>query len=122
VLGFRLPLQADSTIVASLSPELSLAGTLRLRVEEIAATNEDATRQAAALATLVDLARGFTEPLRESAANKGLKELLKSAEVSQTRNRVIVRANMPVAMLAGLAASNDSGGAMEAEPATNASK
>jgi hypothetical protein len=122
VLGFRLPLQADSTIVASLSPELSLAGTLRLRVEEIAATNEDAASQAAALSTLVDLARGFTEPLRESAANKGLKELLKTAEVSQTRNRVIVRANLPVSMLAGLAASEDSTGAAEAKPNTNASK
>jgi hypothetical protein len=122
VLGFRLPLQADSTIVASLSPELSLASTLRLRVEEIAATNEDAASQATALSTLVDLARGFTEPLKDSAANKGLKELLKSADVTRTRNRVIVRANMPVSMLAGLAASQDSAGAAEAQPATNASK
>jgi hypothetical protein len=122
VLGFRLPLQSDSTIVAGLSPELSLAGSLRLRVEEIAATNEDAASQAAALSTLVDLARGFTEPLRESAANKGLKELLKSADVTRTRNRVIVRANVPVSMLAGLAASQDSAGTAEAEPAANASK
>jgi hypothetical protein len=122
VLGFRLPLQADSTIVAGLSPELSLAGVLRLRVEEFAATNEDAAAQAAALSTLVNLARAFTEPLSGSAANKGLKEVLKSAEVTQTRNRVVVRANVPVSMLAGLASGEDSAAATEAEPATNASK
>ncbi len=121
VLGFRLPLQADSTIVAGLSPELSLAGVLRLRVEEFAATNEDAINQAAALSTLVTLARGFTEPLSGNMANKGLKELLKSAEVTQAHNRVVIKATVPVSMLAGLAAGEDSA-ANEAQPATNASK
>lgn len=111
VLGFRLPLEADSTIVAGLSPELSLAGVLRLRVEEIAATNEDAASQTAALTALVNLARGFTEPLSGNAANKGLKEVLKSAEVSQTHNRVVIRANVPVSMLSGLATDEDSAAA-----------
>jgi hypothetical protein len=122
VLGLRLPLQADSTIVASLSPELSLSSVLRLRVEEIAVTNDEAARQAEALGTLVTLARGFTEPLSGNAANKGLKEMLKSAEVTQTRNRVVVRATLPVSMLAGLAAGTDSAAATEAEPPTDASK
>ena len=73
-----------------------LRGALRLRVEEIAPTNEAAASQAASLATLVTLARGFTEPLSGNAANKGLKELLQSAEVTQTRNRVVVKANVPM--------------------------
>jgi hypothetical protein len=122
VLGFRLPLQADSTIVAGLSPELSLSSVLRLRVEEIAATNEDAVNQAAALSTLVTLARGFAEPLSGNAANKGLKEVLKSAEVTQTHNRVIIRATVPVSMLAGLAGGDNSAAEAAAEPATDASK
>jgi hypothetical protein len=122
VLGLRLPLQADSTIVASLSPELSLASVLRLRVEEIAFTDDEAASQAAALETLVTLARGFTEPLSGNAANRGLKQVLKSADVTRTRNRVVVRATVPVSMLAGLASGEDSAVATEAEPPTNASK
>jgi hypothetical protein len=122
VLGLRLPLQADSTIVASLSPELSLASVLRLRVEEIAFTDDEAASQAAALETLVTLARGFTEPLSGNAANRGLKQMLKSADVTRTRNRVVVRATVPVSMLAGLASGEDSAAATEAEPPANASK
>jgi len=118
ILGFQLPIQADSTIVASLAPELSLTGTpsdkpsglgwltgtMRLRVEEIAPSSEAAQSQAAALATLVTLARGFTAPLNENAANRGLKDLLKTAEVTQNRNRVTVRATVSGSLFAGLAA------------------
>lgn len=122
VFGFRLPLQSDSTIIASLSPELSLKGVLRLRVDEIAPTDDAAASQAAALTALVTLARGYTEPLSGNAANRGLKELLRSAQVTQTRNRVLVRANVPVSMFTELASSENSAAQSEAEPAHNASK
>jgi hypothetical protein len=122
IFGFKLPLQSDSTFVASLSPELSLKGALRLRVEEIAPTNEAAASQAASLTTLVTLARGYTEPLSGNPANKGLKELLRSAEVTQSRNRVVVKANVPVSMFTGLAAGEDSAVQSEAAPAVDASK
>jgi len=122
VLGFKLPVQSDSTIVASLSPELSLKGVLRLRMEEIAPTNEAAASQAASLATLVTLARGFTDPLGSNAANVGLKEMLRSAEVTQSRNLVVVKANVPVSMLAGLASGQDSAAKSEAAAASDASK
>jgi hypothetical protein len=103
LFGFQLPLQPDSTIVAS----LRWTGALHLRVEEIAPSEETATSQAAALATLVTLARGFTTPLAGNAANNGLKDLLNTAEVTQHRERVVVTATLPVAFLAGLA--QDSG-------------
>lgn len=122
ILGFKLPLQADSTIVASLSPELSLKGILRLRIEEFAPTNEAAMSQAGSLAALITLARGFTEPLSGNAANKGLKDMLRSAEVTQSHNRVVVKANVPVSMLAGLAASENSATQSEAAPSSDASK
>jgi hypothetical protein len=88
VLGLSLPLEADSTIIAS----LGWAGSLR--VEEIAPTDAVAMRQAAALATVITLARGFTVMLGDNSANNGLKELLKTAEVTQKRNRVIVTATV----------------------------
>jgi hypothetical protein len=104
VFGLSLPLQADSTIVAS----VRWAGTFRLRVEEIAPTDEAAATQAAALATLVTMARGFTVPLASNPANNGLKELLKTAEVTQKRNRVVVTATLAPSLLTALSAGENS--------------
>ena len=99
VLGFRLPLEPDSTIIAS----VRWAGSLHLRVEEIAANAELAQKQAAALATLVTLARGFAAPLGLNGANNSLRELLENAQVGQESNHVVVTATLPVGFLAGLA-------------------
>jgi hypothetical protein len=98
VFGLSLPLASDSTIVAS----LRWAGALRLKVEEIAPSDEVAASQAASLATLVTLARGFTLPLAKNSANDGLRELLKTAEVDQRQNRVVVTAALTPAALSGL--------------------
>jgi hypothetical protein len=108
VFGLSLPLEDDSTIIASVTPALSLGGALNLKVEEIAPTDEVATSQAASLATLVTLARGFTAPLAANTANNGLKLLLKTAEVTQKRNRVVVTATLTPSLIAGLAESEDS--------------
>jgi hypothetical protein len=108
IFGLTLPLEDDSTIVASVTPALSLGGALNLKVEEIAATDDVAITQAASLATLVTLARGFTAPLTENTAgnglaNRALKQLLKTAEVTQKRNRVVVTATLSPSLLASLA-------------------
>lgn len=113
VFGLSLPLAPDSTIVASLAPELPKVGSLRLRIEEIAPSDEIATSQAAALATLLTLARGFTAALGDNADNRTLKELLKTAAVTEKRNRVVTTATVSPALLSGLAASGESA----AEPA-----
>lgn len=98
IFGFRLPLEADSTIIAS----LRWTGSLHLRVEEIAPSEQKAQSQAASLATLVTLARGITLPLGSNSANNSLKELLSTAAVEQKRDRVVVTANLPPSFLAGL--------------------
>jgi hypothetical protein len=113
VFGLSLPLEDDSTIVASATPALSLAGALNIKVEEIAATDEVAASQAASLATLVTLARGFTEPLSEDSggnglANRGLKQLLKTAAVTQKHNRVVITATVTPSLLADLAQGESS--------------
>jgi len=104
VFGLKLPIQPDATFVAS----LRWAGSMRLRVEEIAPTEDAAAGQAASLATLVTLARGFTLPLGESSANSSLKELLKTAAVEQKRNRVVVTAQVSPSFFDNLANSEDS--------------
>ncbi len=94
VLGLSLPLQDDSTIIASITPGLPLANSVHLRVEEIAPDENKAASQAAALATIVTLARDVTIQLADNSANNALRELLKTAEVTQKRNRVIATANL----------------------------
>jgi len=108
VFGLSLPLEDDSTIVASVTPALSLGGALNLKVEEIAATDDVATSQAASLATLVTLARGFTAPLAANSANNSLKLLLKTAAVTQKRNRVVVTATLTPSLIASLAEGENS--------------
>jgi hypothetical protein len=99
ILGLSLPLADDSTIVASVAPALPVPNSLRLRVEEIAPSEQVAVNQAAALATLVTLARGFTAPLAPDAANNALKQVLSTAEVTQHRERVLVTATLTPSLL-----------------------
>jgi hypothetical protein len=117
ILGFSLPLKADSTIVASVAP--ALVGSLHLRVEEETPSEDAAASQAASLVLLIDLARSFTAPLSSNAANNSLKELLKTAEVQQRRNRVLVTARLSPAFFSGLAAEETAQPATQADPATS---
>jgi hypothetical protein len=103
IFGFKLPLEPDSTIVASLAPALSAKGLLHFRVEEIATSEQIAAQQAAALTSLIALARGFTPGLADNAANDSLKELLKTAEVTTKGNRVQATATLSPNLLGGLA-------------------
>jgi hypothetical protein len=99
VFGLSLPLQDDSTIIASVTPGLPLASSVHLRVEEIAADEDKAASQAAALATIVMLARDVTTQLSNDPANIALRELLKTTEVTQKRNRVIATASLSPSFL-----------------------
>jgi uncharacterized SAM-binding protein YcdF (DUF218 family) len=98
IFGLALPLEPDSTIIAS----LRWTGSLHLRVEEIAPSEATATSQAADLATLVTMARGYTAPLGSNPANNSLKELLETAQVTQHGERVVVTATVPGNFFAGL--------------------
>jgi hypothetical protein len=110
ILGFSLPLKADTALVASLAPALN--GSLHLRVEVIAPSDAEATRQADALNLLLIMARDFTLPLADNAtgngiANRGLKELLKTAEVTQKRNWVVVTATLDHSLFSASAADQN---------------
>ncbi len=99
ILGFAVPIQVDSTLIASVAPTLAHVGSVNLKLEEIAPTDEAATSQAAALATLITMARGFSAPLSGNAANDGLKQVLQTAEVTRKDRRVIVAASLSPAVL-----------------------
>ena len=99
VFGLSLPLQDDSTIIASLTPGLPLANSIHLRVEEVATDADKAASQAAALSTIVTLARDVTTQLSNDPANVSLRQLLKTAEITQKRNRVIATASLSPSLL-----------------------
>ena len=122
VFGVSLPLDDGATIVASVTPTLPLAGSLRVRFEEIAPNEQEAANQAASLATLVTLARGLAMPLGDNAANNGLRQLLKTAEVTQKHDRVVVTGTLAPSMLTSLTAGQTSSQAPQATTAPSASK
>ena len=122
IFGFKLPLQDGATIIASVTPTFPLAGSVHLRVEEIAPTEIEASSQAASLATLVTLARGYTAPLGDNGANDALRQLLKTAAVTQHNDRVVVSATLAPATLQGLAQSSVSARVPESGTTPDASK
>jgi hypothetical protein len=88
VLGMALPLEPDTAFLAS----VRWPGALR--VEEIAPSETVAAKQAASLTLLLDLAKSATVGLGNMPANNGLKELLRTAQIRQIRNRVVVNATV----------------------------
>ncbi|MGC1422355.1 MAG: hypothetical protein WA354_09230 [Terracidiphilus sp.] len=122
VLGLSLPLEADSTIIASITPGLPLANSAHLRVEEIAPDEDKAASQAASLSTIVTLARGVTTQLANNSANNALRELLKTAEVTQKRNRVIATATLSPAFFSQITKSENSLTTPATPPSQNASQ
>ena len=108
IFGFSLPLEADSTIIASVTPALSLGGSLNVKVVEIAPSSGKAASQAEALNLILIMARGVTAPLADNAANNSLKELLKTAEITQKHDRVVVTATLSPSLFSGPAENKNS--------------
>ena len=119
VLGLSLPLQDDSTIIASVTPGLPLGNSVHLRVEEIAPDEAKASSQAAALSSIVVLARDVTIQLSSNPANDALREILKSTQISQKRNRVVATASLSPALL-GRVTESDNSSVSPATPDTEA--
>ena len=91
VFGMGLPLGPDTTFLAS----VHWAGALKLRIVEIAPDDSTAASQVSNLNMLLSLAQGATAQLGTGAANDGLKEVLKTAQITQHRNRVEADATLP---------------------------
>jgi len=122
ILGLSLPLQDDSTIVASITPGLSLTGAVHLRVEEIAPDENKAASQAAALSTIVILARDVTVQLANEPSNNALREVLKTSEITRKRNRVIATATLSPGFFSQITKSENSTGTPATSSSQDASK
>jgi len=105
VFGLGLPIESDSTLIASIAPALPTPhsmGALRLRVEDIAPSNADAATEAAAIDSLVNLARGISLPAADTKSKQGLKDLLDTAQVTQHNEHIVITATLPASFLASL--------------------
>lgn len=106
ILGLQLPIPDNSAIIASLTPALPLTrgfhieGLLRCRVEEIAPSERVAASQAETLRSLVALFQQISAPLADTSINNGFKELIKTAQISHRKDRVIVSASVSASLFA----------------------
>jgi hypothetical protein len=94
LFGFALPLAPNTTFLAS----LRWAGSLRLRVVEIAPTEQVAASQAANLGLLLQLARGATSGLAPTPENRALQQILEATTIDQKRARVTANASLPASL------------------------
>jgi hypothetical protein len=107
--GFQLPLPEDTTFVAS----LRFTTALRLRIEEILPTANDAERSANALSALLQLFRSIQDvqsqldpgqqpPVPQNAAAK---QFLDSVRIVAQEDRTTLTATVPVDLLKQLTAA-----------------
>jgi hypothetical protein len=97
IMGLKMPFPVDSTFLAS----IRWAGSLKLRLEEIAPSEEAAAAAAQNLQTLLFLFRGAADAMidRERVDGKDFKTLIDSASIDHRKNRTILTASMPLSLL-----------------------
>lgn len=95
VFGLKLPLAEDTTFVAS----LRFLGSLRLRVEELAPTEADAAESAKSLSAILTIFKSIQEMHTTPQADASIRDLVKSLKLTQNKDRVVLTASIPVALL-----------------------
>jgi hypothetical protein len=94
LMGIRLPITFDSTFIAS----VRWAGSLRLRLEEIAPTEDAATASANSVKTLLSLLRS-AEGLLPGINNADMKTLIDSVQIEHHKDRAVLHATLPPRLL-----------------------
>jgi hypothetical protein len=96
ILGLRLPLPEDTTFVAS----LRFLGALHLRIEQVAATDADASRAVETLTTLLVVLKSVQQTQMQMHPNMPsdaeIHELMNSAKIEQHKDRAVLTANIPL--------------------------
>jgi len=95
VFGVRLPVNFDAMFIAS----LRWTGSLRLRLEEIAPTEQAAADSAESVQTLLTLFRNMQGVLPSGMTDADLKPLLDSVQISHRKDRAILHATVPPKLL-----------------------
>ncbi|QNI35131.1 hypothetical protein H7849_22520 [Alloacidobacterium dinghuense] len=94
IFGLKLPITFDSTFIAS----LRWTGSLRLRIEEIAPTEEAAASSADSLRMLLNFARN-AEAAAPGITDAELRPLLDSIQIEHHRDRAVLHATVTPQLL-----------------------
>ena len=94
VFGLRLPITFDSMFIAS----LRWTGSLRLRVEEIAPTEEVATTSAESVKMLLNFVRN-AQSVAPGVTGAEIKPLIDSIQIEHHRDRAVLHATLPPQLL-----------------------
>ena len=100
IVGLQLPLPEDTTFVAS----LRYTGSLRLRIEELSPTPADAARSAQNLGMLLELFRSMQQVQPRNSGDIALQQMIGSLKVDQRKDRAVITATVPTALLQSLTA------------------
>jgi hypothetical protein len=95
IMGFHFPIALDTTFIGS----LRWAGALHLRIEEIAPTELAATVSSDALNTMVAIGRAAENNLPSAMTNADIRDLLNSTDIEHKKDRAVVTATLPPALL-----------------------
>lgn len=93
--GVQLPIAADATLIAS----VRWTGALHLRVEEIADSANSAAAMTQSLQSLLDVVHVAENLPPGQQIDPDVKAVLNSARVQQKKNRVLLTASIPDALL-----------------------
>jgi len=98
LFGLQLPLAEDTTFVAS----LRYTGSLRLRIEEISATEADAAQAAQKLSMLIGLFQSLQQVQPRNSQDAALLRMMSSIKMDQRKDRAILSATVPLELLQSL--------------------
>jgi hypothetical protein len=104
IMGFHFPIALDTTFIGS----LRWAGALHLRIEEIAPTELAATVSSDALNTMVAIGRAAENNLPSAMTNADIRDLLNSTDIEHKKDRAVVTATLPPALLQKLVTAPNS--------------
>jgi len=99
ILGLQLPLPEDTTFVAS----LRYVGALHLRIEEFATSDEDAAHTARTLTALLHLFKSLQQGQPSAPNAAALQQVIGSVKIVQDKDRAVLTATIPIALLKQLA-------------------
>jgi len=102
VYGLTLPLAEDTELIAS----VTFRGSLHLRVEEIAPSEDIAKNTELNLSTLLNLVRGFAPQTATTPEDMATRDLLNSLKVDRHADRVLITGTVPTSVLESAAASH----------------
>ncbi|MEK6397374.1 MAG: hypothetical protein V4734_04750 [Terriglobus sp.] len=98
VFGVTLPMSEDTDFIAS----LAFRGSLALRVEELAPTEQDAAQTAMNLTSILNLVRGFTQG-SNTPQDVAVQQAFASLKVKQEKSRVVITGDLSRSVLTAAA-------------------